>query len=198
MFSRKMIIGFVIAGIFSMFLIGQLQSQQGPAGNADRARGQGRGQGGMRFDPAQMQQRMMDRLKENLAVKDEEWKIIEPRLTAVVTLSRDVNSRGMRGFAMGGRGVPGGPGGRGRGQGPGAGETAASSPPPSEIQKSTAALETILEKESTTPDEIKKTLTALRTAREKGKQKLDKAKENLRKVLTVRQEAQLVLMGYLD
>lgn len=205
MFSRKMVIGFVISGIFSMFLIGQLQSQQGPAGNADRTRGQGRGQGGMRFDPAQMQQRMMDRLKENLAVKDEEWKIIEPRLTSVVTLSRDVNSSGMRGFGRGGRG-PDGPGGRGgqggpgRGQGPGAGagETAASSPPPSEIQKSTAALQTILEDESSTPDQIKKTLTAVRTAREKGKQKLAKAKEDLRKVLTVRQEAQLVLMGYLD
>lgn len=195
MFSRKMVIGFVIAGIFGMFLIDQLQSQQGPAGGGVRGRGPGRGAGRMRFDPAQMRQRMMDRLKENLAVKDdEEWKIIEPRLTAVITLSRDVNSRGVRRFGRGGRG----PGGQGRGQGPEAGQTGAGSPPQSEIRKSTAALQTILENESSTSDQIKKALTALRAAREKGKQKLDKAKEDLRKVLTVRQEAQLVLMGYLD
>ncbi|MBN2377638.1 MAG: hypothetical protein JXD22_14665 [Sedimentisphaerales bacterium] len=200
MFSRKMVIGFVIAGLFSIILIGQLQSQQDPGASTGRGRGPGRGQGGMRFDPAQMQQRMMERLKENLAVKDEEWKIIEPRLTSVVTLSREVNSSGMRGFGRGGRG-PGGPGsrgGQGRNQGTATGEAAASSPPPSEIEKSTAALQTVLEDEKSTPDQIKKTLTAVRTAREKGKQKLAKAKEELRKVLTVRQEAQLVLMGYLD
>ena len=198
MFSRKMVVGFVIAGIFSMLLISQLQSQQTPT----RGRG-GRGEGRMRFDPAQMQQRMMDRLQETLDVKGEEWRIIEPRLTAVMTLSREVSSRGMRGF-MGGRGGFGGRGGRGgqagqrRGQGPGGGQTGESSRPQSEIQKSTAALQAILENESSTSDQIKKMLTALRTAREKSKQKLSKAKVDLRKVLTVRQEAQLVLMGYLD
>ena len=202
MFSRKMVIGFVVVGIFSMFLIGQLQSQQVPAGREARGRGPGREEGRMRFDPARMQQRMMERLKENLDVKDDEWKIIEPRLTAVVELTREVNSRGMRGF--GGRGGFVGPGGRGGQRGPRrdssseAGQTESSSPAPSEIQKSTSALQTILEDEKSTTDQIKKTLTALRTAREKGKQKLDKAKEELRKVLTVRQEAQLVLMGYLD
>jgi hypothetical protein len=203
MLSRKWIVGLVIAGFFSMVLIDQLQSQQGGgrgrgsgAGQGDQ--GRGRGSGGTRFDPAQFQQRMMERMKETLQAGDDEWKVIEPRLSAVMTLSREVNSRGgmmgMFGRGRGGfssRGGRGGPGGDRR-------DSGQDDRPQSDIEKCTQALTTLLEAENPDPAQIKKVLTALRTAREKAKQKLAKAQQNLRTVLTIRQEAQLVLMGYLQ
>src|SRR5437867_640520 len=67
----------------------------------------GGGNGGGNFDPAQFQQRMMDRYKEALEVKsDDEWKIISERIEKVTTLQRE---------ARVGRGGFGGPGGRQRG-----------------------------------------------------------------------------------
>ena len=196
MMSKKWIVGLVVAGFFSVVVIDQLQSQQG-GGPGQGAQGRGRGQGGpggpggMRFDPQQFQQRMMERMKETLAAGDDEWKVIEPRLSEVMTLSRDVNNRGgmMRMFGRGrGRGGPGG-----NRRGPGQNDQ-----PQSEIEKSTQALQTLLEAENPNPAQIKQVLTALRTAREKAKQKLVKAQKNLSMVLSVRQEAQLVLMGYLQ
>ena len=199
MLSRKWIVGLVVAGFFSMVLIDQLQSQQGGgrgrssgAGQDDQGRGRS-SRGGMRFDPQQFQQRMMERMKETLQAGDDEWKVIEPRLSAVMTLSRDVNRRGGM-FGRGGRGGFGGRGGRGGDRG-GQGQNAQ---PQSDIEKCTQALTTLLEAEKPDPAQIKKVLTALRTAREKAKQKLAKAQQNLRAVLTIRQEAQLVLMGYLQ
>jgi len=195
--SKKWIVGLVVAGFFSVVLIDQLQSQQGGGpGQGAQGRGRGPGQGGMRFDPQQFQQRMMERMKEVLAAGDDEWKVIEPRLSAVMTLSREVNNRGgmMRMFGRGGRGGRGGPGGRGGDRG-GQGEN---QQPQSDIEKSTQALQTLLDAEKPNPAQIKKVLTALRTAREKSKQKLVKAQKNLSMVLSVRQEAQLVLMGYLQ
>jgi hypothetical protein len=193
MMSKKWIVGLVVAGFFSVVLIDQLQSQQGggPSQGA-QGRDRGRGQGGMRFDPQQFQQRMMERMKETLKASDDEWKVIEPRLSAVMTLSREVNNPGgmmrMFGRGRGGRGDRGGPR-------PGQEQN---NQPQSDIEKSTQALQTLLDAETPNPAQIKKVLTALRTAREKSKQKLVKAQQNLRPVLTIRQEAQLVLMGYLQ
>jgi len=201
MFTRKWIVVLVVAGFFSMVLIDQLQSQQGGdrgrgSGAAQDDPGRGRGSRGTRFDPAQFQQRMMERMKETLQAGDDEWKVIEPRLSAVMTLSREVNSRGgmARMFGRGGRVGFGDRGGRGGSRG---GQDQ-SVQPQSDIEKCTQALTTLLESETPDPVQIKKVLTALRTAREKAKQKLAKAQQNLRTVLTIRQEAQLVLMGYLQ
>ena len=188
MMSKKWIVGLVVAGFFSVILIDQLQSQQG-GGPGQGGPGRG-GRGRMQFDPQQFQQRMMERMKETLTVDDESWKVIEPRLSAVMTLSREVNNPGgmMRMFGRG-------RGGRGGGPRPGEEQNAR---PQSDIEKSTQALQTLLDSEKPNPAQIKKVLTALRTAREKAKQKLVKAQQNLSQVLTVRQEAQLVLMGYLQ
>jgi hypothetical protein len=191
MMSKKWIVGLVVAGFFSVILIDQLQSQQA-GGGRDRgpgAQNRGPGEGRMRFDPQQFQQRMMERMKEVLAAGDDEWKVIEPRLSAVMTISREVNNPGgmMRMFGRGGRGGRGGPR-------PGQGQN---EQPQSDIEKSTQALQTLLDAEKPNPAQIKKVLTALRTAREKAKQKLVKAQQNLSVVLSIRQEAQLVLMGYL-
>ncbi|MBN1844250.1 MAG: hypothetical protein JW810_01115 [Sedimentisphaerales bacterium] len=187
MISKKWIACVIVAGFLSVILIDQLLSQPAPPQG-----GPGQGEGRMRFDPQQMQQRMMERMKETLAATDDEWKIIEPRLTSVMTLSREVNARGMmRGFFGGGR-----RGGDDQRQRPGGQED--TTRVQSDVEKSTAALQAVLENESASAAEIKQVLTALRTAKEKSKQKLAKAQEELRQVLSVRQEAQMVLMGYLN
>src|SRR4030095_8867093 len=73
---------------------------------------QGRGN----FDPEQARQRMMDRYKEQLEVKDDaEWKLISDRIEKVTAARREVGFGGGGGFGRGGRGGPGGggPGGGG-------------------------------------------------------------------------------------
>src|SRR5215470_5998507 len=100
---------------------------------------QGRGN----FDPEQFRQRMMERYREQLEVKsDDEWKVIEPRITKVMDARRDAGGfgRGMGGFAR--RGPDGGDatagrGGRGGG-GPGGGMNA-SSPEAEALQKAIEA-----------------------------------------------------------
>ena len=177
------------------------------------------GPGGMRgnFDPERMQQMMQERMREQLGATAEEWKILGPRVTKVMTLSRQAGG-GMRmgrmfmgrGRGPGGQGAPGGPGGpnadsdrgnrgnrgnRGdRPQRPRGGMLGETSP----VDTAADELQTTLENASATPEEIKGKLTALRTAKEKAKQELAVAQKDLREVLTLRQEAQLVVMGLLD
>ena len=65
--------------------------------------GPGGGPGGRNFDPAQMQQRMLERYKELLEVtNDDEWKAIEPRVTKVMEARRDT----MGGMGRGMFGTP--------------------------------------------------------------------------------------------
>ncbi len=71
------------------------------------------------FDPQQMRQRMLDRMRDQFEVKDDaEWKAISERIDKVMQARRSAGGLGGPGgfgFA-GGRGGPGGPGGQ---QGPG-------------------------------------------------------------------------------
>jgi hypothetical protein len=144
---------------------------------------------------------MAERMKEQLGVDDQAWKVMEPRLMKVMDLSRQANAGGGRGmmFGFGGRGGrgPGGPGGdQGgpqadrRGRGP-QGE-------PTAVEKAMTQLRTTLENQSATPEEIKTQLTAVRSAREKARQELAVAQQDLKKILTLRQEAMLVEMGMLE
>jgi hypothetical protein len=63
------------------------------------------------IDPAGLRQMMMDQMKKQLGADDETWKVIEPRLTRVMDLNRQVSAGrgpiGMFGGPMG----PGGAGG---------------------------------------------------------------------------------------
>ena len=182
MLLRKSIVSFVVLGLLAVLLVGQLQSQE---------RRQGR-RGGMNRE--EMQKRMMERMKENLQATDKEWTVIEPRLTKVMTLSRQTRMGGMRFFGRGARGQDRGDRGN-RGQRSGEGRTAREQTPTEKIAE---ALQTALDDKTTKPDEIKKKLKALRKAREKSRQELAKAQQKLQEVLTSRQEARLVLMGTLN
>jgi hypothetical protein len=148
----------------------------------------------MQRDPEKMQRMMTERMKEPLGASDEEWKVIQPRLLKVMTLSRQINAPG-RGMMFGGRGQTMGPGGRG-GQRtrPGTGQQRE----PSAVEKATQDLQEVLRNKTATPEQIKAKLTTLRTAKEKATKDLAAAQNELKKDLTVKQEAVLVLAGYLN
>lgn len=137
------------------------------------------GPGGGNFDPEQFRQRMMERYREQLGVKDDsEWKLIQTRIEKVSEARREV---GFGGFG-GGRGGPGGPGGGGRRGGE-------ASPEREALQKAIDS--------NASADEIKAKLTAYRTSVKDKEAKLEKAQDDLRKVLSMKQEAAAVLMGLL-
>jgi len=154
--------------------------------------GQGRGQGGGgrgNFDPAQMRERMMTRIKEQLGATDDEWKAIEPKVDKVMTAQRE--SRGGFGFGGfgGGRGGPGGGGGGGGG---------ADQQPTTAVGKASADLRTTLDSKDAAPETIAKKLAALREAREKARKDVADAQKELKEILTQRQEAVLVMNGMLE
>ena len=173
--TRRWVGKAVAIGVLAVLGLGVAAAQDAPA-RTDRRR---------RFDPAQMRQRMMTRMKENLKIDDEAWKVLQPRIEKVMTLSRDAGARGM---FFGGR--------RRRTRTPDQGGEAAE--PQSDTAKAVQELQKTLENEAATAEEIKAKLKALREAREKAKQELAKAQEAVRELVTQRQEAQLVLMGYLN
>jgi hypothetical protein len=175
----------VLAGI-----AGSLVASVSPA--LAQAQGQGGGQGRPNFDPEQMRARMMERYRERLEVKsDDEWKILEERITKVTEARREVGFGGMGRGAFGGQ-RPGGRGGdaaQGGGQRQGRG-FGTPSPEAEDLQKSLDA--------KAGADEIKAKLAKVREARKTKEATLAKTQDELRKVLSVRQEAIAVMDGLLD
>ena len=148
----------------------------------------GAGQGNNRR--AQFQQQMNDRLKEQLALNDDEFKALQPKIEAVMTAQRSTRGGGGRG-----RGGPGGPGGPGGGANAPADSNA---PAPTAAQTAAKDLQATLDNKDAKPEEIKAKLTALRDAHSKAREDLTKAQAELKELLTQRQEAVLVNMGVLD
>jgi Spy/CpxP family protein refolding chaperone len=140
---------------------------------------------GMR-DPEQMRRMMTERMKEQLSVTDEEWKVMQPKLQKVMDLTRQSSGFGRMGMFFG----------RPRRFGGEQNSTEASER--TAVEKATEELQELLDSESTTPDQIKAKLTSLREAKEKAKQELAQAQQELKKILTLKQEARLVLMGLLN
>lgn len=186
---RRMTIGMAV-GVLALAIAGLCLAQPQAGGNRGN-RGE-RGAGG-NFDPAQMRQRMMERWKEQLGADDESWKVIEPRLTKVMELSRD--NLGGRGGMFGGMGMRGGRGGDAGNRPRFPGEE---NRQPTAVEKAAEALSTTLENQSASAETIKQQLTALRAARVKAQQDLATAQQDLRQLLTVKQEAILVLNGTLN
>jgi opacity protein-like surface antigen len=159
--------------------------------NANGNNGNNRGNRGNfgrgNFDPAQMRQRIMDNLKQDMDVKDDEWAVIQPKLDKVLTISFDSRMRGGNMFR------------RNRGQDqqgnnnrpqPQAGDSA--------VTKAQADLQSALDDKSINADEIAKRLANLRAAKDAAKQDMVKAQQDLKELLSQRQEAVLVLAGLLD
>lgn len=159
----------ILVTVFCVAAVAAMAQDQRGGGRPEGGRPEG-GRGG--FDPAQMQQRMLERTQEVLGASPEEWEVIKPRLTAVWDTQRAARElSGMRGMMRGG-------------------------PQPREAVPAVENLEKAIEMGEATA--ITDALGALRKARAEREAEVLKAKEALREVLSVRQEARLVLMGTLD
>ena len=143
----------------------------GPGGRAGRGGPGGRG-GRPRFDPARMQQMMMERLKKTLEATDEEWQALEPMVGEVLNKRRDL---------MVGR----------------MGRRRRDNAEDDTFPEATALRES-LEAEDAKPEDIKAKLAAYRAAKQKKTDDLKAAEDALKKVLTAKQEATLVLRGIID
>jgi hypothetical protein len=166
-----------VAGVVTLMLLGggKVAAQNNPPGGR-----QGRGRGN--FDPGQFQQRILDNVREQFAIKDDaEWKAIEPLVQKVMDARRESMFGGARMmFRRPGRGNDGGPN-RGRRFG---GE------PSPEAEALRKAIDSKASKE-----ELKAKMAAYRKMKEANEQKLIAAQDELKKVLTTEQEAVALEMG---
>lgn len=184
-----------VAGLTAVLLTPSAFAQGQGQPNRDRGERPGQGERG-NWDPEQMRQRMMERLRDQLGVEnDTEWELIESRLTKVTEARRNLGT-GAMGRAAGafGRGG-GGPGAAGRpttdGQNrPNRNPFAANNP---ELE----ALQQAIESQASA-DQIKAKLIKYREAQQAREAALAKAQAELKEVLSLRQEAQAVVMGLLD
>jgi hypothetical protein len=157
------------------------QDNAGQGGNGGGGRG-GRGN----WDPAQFQQRMMDRTKEELEVTDDnEWKALEPLVQKVM----DARMAMMGGMGRGMFGRPNRGGDNAQNDQPRRGPMGTPSPEADTLRK---AIEGKAPKA-----EVKTALAKFVEARKAKQAELEQAQENLRKVLTSRQEAIATLNGLL-
>jgi uncharacterized membrane protein len=177
--------------------VGQAMAQQdNNKGNNDRGSGGGgRGGrfGGGNFDPAQMQQMIMENLRESLEVKDDaEWKALEPLVQKVMDTRRQVEGDRMRGmFGRRGRGGGGGGGGDTGGDQGGRRGGFFGQPSP-EAEALTRAIEG-----KASNAELKAALAKFVEARKAKQAEHEKAQAELRKVLSLRQEAIATTSGLL-
>ena len=164
--------------------------------------GGGRGGRGGNFDPAQMRERMMEDMRDQLDVKDDaEWKAIQPLIEKVMDAQRQVMSERIRGFFGGGRGGGGRRGGDntsaaddngGRRFRGGQGGAFGGGEPSPEAE----ALQRAIDGKASAA-ELKAALAKFQDARKAKQDNLEKAQGDLRKVLSTRQEAVLALRGLL-
>jgi hypothetical protein len=184
----------VMAGVAAVMSLGTSQVVAQP-NNGGGGQGGGGRQGRGNFDPAQMQQMMLDRYKTSLEVTDDaEWKAMEPLVTKVMEARRD--SFGGMGRGMFGRGGPRG-GNNGQpadaqgqqGQQRRGGFGGTPNPAADALQK---AIDSKASKA-----EIKAALDKYIASRKASQAALEQAQADLRKVLTSRQEAIATLNGLL-
>lgn len=175
-----------VAGIATGLLAGM-----GTGMAQDRSNRGDRGRGN--WDPEQMRQRMMDRVKDQLEITNEvEWRAVEPLVSKVLEARRENMATGIGAMGRGfmGRGPTGGPPGGDRNADRGRGFFGA---PNAEAQ----ALEKAIESKASN-NELKTAMANYRAARKAKADALTQAQNDLRKVLSVRQEAIAVANGWLD
>ena len=159
----------VFAGV-TVDISAQERDRNRDRGNRDRGE---RGQ----WDRSQIMERIMDRYRENIGFSVAEWKVVQPKVQAVMD-NRISGASGMMSKFGGSR--------RGRG-----GDSSTEKTPTSELRD-------LLEKDDASKGDIKAKLAAYRADRKAREAKLKKAQEDLRQLLTIKQEAQAVLAGLLN
>jgi hypothetical protein len=161
----------------------------GAGNNGGRRAGGGGGFGGGNFDPAEMQQRIMENIRDQMSVTNtEEWTIIEGRVQKVMDARRDVGGPNFgrlfrRRNNDGGDNGPGGGGRRG-------GFFGAPSP---ELESLQNAIDN-----NAPAEQVKAALEKYRASRKAKEAALEKAQDDLKSVLTVKQEAVAVSLGLVN
>ena len=164
-----------------MLSAGNVSAQNDNAGPG----GGGGGRGGRNFDPAQMQQRMMENVRTDLGfTNDTEWNAVQPLVQKVMDSRRDI------GFGNMGRMMRN----RDRNNGDQANNRRNFGPQPSPEAE---ALQKAIDDNAPTA-QIKAALAKYQVSQKAKREKLVQAQENLRKVLTPKQEAQATLLGLLE
>jgi len=148
----------------------------------------GRGGRGGNFDPSQIQQRMMENLRDQMKVKDDaEWKVLEERIQKVMDIRREVGFGGNFGRLMrrpGGDNNSSDQGNRSRGRGGFGGE-------PNPDQE---ALDKAIDSNASKED-LKAAMAKVRASKKEKEAKLEKAQDELKKVLNTQQEAVALSAG---
>ena len=167
--------------------VGAQQDNQGiggqPQGNGQRGGRQRQGN----FDPAQAQERMLQRYRERLEITDDqEWKAIQPRVQKVMDARQALFAGGRGTFGRGGR------------QGGDANQTDQQRQRRNNTPTNPAAdgLQKVVDNKGST-SEVKAAIARYMEFRKAKQADLEKAQEELRGVLTSRQEAIAVLSGLL-
>lgn len=160
---------------------------------AGQAMAQGRGN----FDPSQFKQMRLDRLKEQMDVKDDaEWKVIETAAGKVMDAQMEAMQGRFGGMGRGNRTGGGGNGGasdnNANGGGQNGGRRGRMGTPSAEMEALQKAID-----DNASSDVINAKLKALRDANKAKEDKLESTQADLRKLLTPRQEAIAVLNGIL-
>ena len=181
---------FATCGIAAALLLGAgtVFAQNNGGGGFGGGGGGGGGRGN--FDPAQFQQRMMDRIRQNLNfTNDTDWNAVQPLVQKVMDARRDVGGGGMGMFRRN-RGQNGDQNGGGGGGGGRGGFFGTPSPEAQALQDAI---------DNNAPDaQVKELLTRYEASQQKKQAALKAAQENLRAVLTPRQEASAALMGLVE
>ncbi len=140
------------------------------------------------FDPAQMQQRMMDNVRDQLGyTNDTEWSAVQPLIQKVMDARRDVGVGGGMGRMFRNRNNNGDQGGNNNRRGGFFGT------PSLEAE----ALQKAIDDNAPTA-QIKAALAKYEASQKTKRAKLTEVQDNLRKVLTTKQEAQATLLGLLE
>jgi Spy/CpxP family protein refolding chaperone len=159
------------------------QDNGGGGGGGGRRGGGGGGFGQM--DPAQRQQMMMDRYKEDLGfTNDTEWSAVQPLVQKVVDARREAMSGGFGQF----RGRRGGNNDNGGGN---------PNRPQAPANPDREALQQAVDSNAPSA-QVAAALSKYRSSQKAKQSKLEQAQSDLAKVLTPKQEAQAVLAGLLN
>jgi hypothetical protein len=146
------------------------------------------GRGG-NFDPAQMKQDTMDRLRDQMEIKDDqEWQAIEPKLSKTYDARRDVMMASFRGMR---------PQRRRNNDNGGDDNNRPRRNPFGEPSPALEALQKAIDDKAPSAD-IKAKLAAVRAESKAKQDALLAAQEDLRSVLTPRQEAIATVNGLLQ
>ena len=140
-------------------------------------------------NPAQFRQQQLDTIREKLALSDDEWNTLSPKIEKVMDAQRNAGTGAGMSFTRN----FGGPKGNGQvvsSTGGGNMDTPAG--------KIMQELRKALEDPDAPADGVAKKLAAMREARDKARAELDAARKELKDSITPRQEAILVTLGVLE